>query len=213
MLVKGGDGRIDAFRPAGIDAGATGEQHILSGRRKDGKRIVLTSAVLLLAAAPADAEMPAAPPEALVAVAVPTLEPPSAPYWQVVIEQQLIIRVPAQRSSLNNFAAGPTMTMRSRQLPVVWKEKKAPKCVAMRNILGMQAVQRDSIDLITRQKERLRAQLNRGCRALDFYAGFYMQGSKDGKLCEDRDQIHARTGAKCEVDKFRLMVPVPREDD
>lgn len=174
---------------------------------------MLTSAVLLLAAAPADAEMPAAPPEALVAVAVPTLEPPSAPYWQVVIEQQLIIRVPAQRSSLNNFAAGPTMTMRSRQLPVVWKEKKAPKCVAMRNILGMQAVQRDSIDLITRQKERLRAQLNRGCRALDFYAGFYMQGSKDGKLCEDRDQIHARTGAKCEVDKFRLMVPVPREDD
>lgn len=174
---------------------------------------MLTPAVLLLAAAPADAEMPAAPPEALVAIASPAPESPSAPYWQVVIERQLIIRVPAQRSSLNNFAAGPTVTMRSRQLPVVWKEKKAPKCVAMRNILGMQAVQRDSIDLITRQKQRLRAQLNRGCRALDFYAGFYMQGSKDGKLCEDRDQIHARTGAKCEVDKFRLMVPVPRDDD
>src|SRR3546814_5850072 len=72
----------------------------------------------------------------------------------------------------------------------------------MRNIVGMQ-VQRDSIDLITRQRQRLRAQLNRGCRALDFYAGFYMEGSKDGKLCEDRDQIHARTGAKCEIDKFR----------
>lgn len=175
---------------------------------------MLTSATLLmLAAAPADAEMPAAPPEPLVSLAAPGLEPPAAPYWQVVIEQQLIIRVPAQRSSLNNFAAGPTTTLRSRELPLVWKEKKAPKCVAMRNILGMQAVQRDSIDLITRQKQRLRAQLNRGCRALDFYAGFYMQGSKDGKLCEDRDQIHARTGARCEIDKFRLMVPVARDDD
>ena len=72
---------------------------------------------------------------------------------------------------------------------------------------------RDSIDIITRQKQRLRAQLNRGCRALDFYAGFYMQGTKDGQLCEDRDQIHARTGAKCEIEKFRLLVAVPRDDD
>lgn len=172
------------------------------------------SAVLLLAAAPvAGAEMSAAPPEPLVAVAAPAPESPSASYWQVVIEQQLIIRVPAQRSPINNFSAGPAPVLRSRQLPVVWKEKKGPKCVAMRNIMGMQAVQRDSIDLITRQKQRLRAQLNRGCRALDFYAGFYMQGSKDGRLCEGRDQIHARTGAKCEIDKFRLMVPVPRDDD
>src|SRR3546814_5942662 len=72
--------------------------------------------------------------------------------------------------------------------------KKAPKCVAMRDIRGMQAVQRDSIDLITRQNQRLRAQLNRGCRALDFYAGFYMKGNKDGRLCEGRDEIHARSG-------------------
>ncbi|WP_237245785.1 hypothetical protein [Sphingopyxis witflariensis] len=131
----------------------------------------------------------------------------------MVIEQQLIIRVPAQRSPLNNFAARPAPQLRLREQPVEWKEKKGPKCVAMRNIMGMQAAQGDSIDLITRQKQRLRAQLNRGCRALDFYAGFYMQGNKDGQLCEGRDEIHARTGAKCEVNKFRLMVPVPRDDD
>jgi hypothetical protein len=174
---------------------------------------VLTAAFLWFAAsAPAaDAATPVAAPEQLVAVSQRTPEQ-TASFWQVVIEQQLIIRVPAQRSPLNNFAAGPAPSRRATELPVVWKEKKAPKCVSMRNILGMQAVQRDSIDLITRQRQRLRAQLNRGCRALDFYAGFYMQGSKDGQLCEDRDQIHARTGAKCEIDKFRLMVPV-RDDD
>jgi hypothetical protein len=83
----------------------------------------------------------------------------------------------------------------------------------MKNIVRMEAVQRDSIDLITRQKQLLRAQLNRGCRALDFYAGFYMKGNKDGQLCEGRDEIHARTGAKCEVDEFRLLVPVARDDD
>lgn len=174
---------------------------------------MLTAAFLwVMAAAPAaDAAAPVAAPEPLVAISAPAPEQASS-FWQMVIEQQLIIRVPAQRSPLNNFAAGPSASKRTTELPVVWKEKKAPKCLAMRNILGMQAVQRDSIDIITRQKQRLRAQLNRGCRALDFYAGFYMQGSKDGKLCEDRDEIHARTGAKCEIDKFRLMVPV-RDDD
>lgn len=173
---------------------------------------MLTAAFLWFAAAPAaDAAAPVAVPEPLVAISAPTPDQTSS-FWQMVIEQQLIIRVPARRSQLNDFAAGPAPSRRATELPVVWKEKKAPKCVSMRNILGMQAVQRDSIDLITRQKQRLRAQLNRGCRALDFYAGFYMQGSKDGQLCEDRDQIHARTGAKCEIDKFRLMVPV-RDDD
>src|SRR3546814_8218734 len=76
----------------------------------------------------------------------------------------LIIRVPARRSPINNFAAERSTPRREIELPIVWKEKKAPKCVAMRNILGMQAVQRDSIDLITRQRQRLRAQLNRGDR-------------------------------------------------
>jgi hypothetical protein len=195
-----------------MDAGAKGEQHLLSGRRRSGSAAVLTVAFLWFAAAPAaDATAPVTAPEPLVAISAPIPEQTSS-FWQMVIEQQLIIRVPARRSQLNDFAAGPAPSRRATELPIVWKEKKAPKCVSMRNILGMQAVQRDSIDIITRQKQRLRAQLNRGCRALDFYAGFYMQGSKDGQLCEDRDQIHARTGAKCEIDKFRLMVPV-RDDD
>ena len=174
---------------------------------------MLTAAFLwFVAAAPAaDAAVPVGAPEPLVAISPPTADQTSS-FWQVVIEQQLIIRVPAQRSQLNNFAAGPSMSKRATEMPIVWKEKKAPKCVAMRNILGMQAVQRDSIDLITRQKQRLRAQLNRGCRALDFYAGFYMKENEDGRLCVDRDEIHARTGAKCEIDKFRLVVAVRDED-
>lgn len=171
---------------------------------------MLTQAVLLFAAAAPASVLPtsAEPP-----IASPAPSPDEAGFFQVVIEQRMIIRVPAQRSPLNNFGPLPPPPPRPREDVIVWKEKKAPKCVAMRNIMGMQAVQRDSIDLITRQKERLRAQLNRGCRALDFYAGFYMQGTKDGQLCEDRDEIHARTGAKCAIEKFRLLVPVAKEDE
>ena len=175
---------------------------------------MLSAVLTMTTAAPAvDPAIMAKAPEAVATVAMPRIEPQPSPYWQVVIEQRLIIRVPARRSPLFNFSASPEAAPRPEPPPlVVWKETTAPKCVAMKSILGMQAVQRDSIDLITRQNQRLRAQLNRGCRALDFYSGFYMQASKDGRLCEDRDSIHARSGAECEVDKFRLMIPVRREN-
>lgn len=138
----------------------------------------------------------------------------SAAYFQIVVERQLIIRIPAKPSSLNNFSAAEVATVQRRAVPqpIVWKESKAPKCVPMRSLLGIQAVQRDSIDLITRENQRLRARLNRGCRALDFYSGFYMKASKDGRLCADRDALHARSGAECEVERFRLMVPARADD-
>ncbi len=175
---------------------------------------MVTALALLVAAAAPASDVPVAATLPPVEASIPAIAPPDAGFFQVVIEQQIIIRVPAQRSPINNFAApAPPPPLRPREAQVVWREKKGPRCVAMKNIVRMEAVQRDSIDLITRQKQLLRAQLNRGCRALDFYAGFYMKGNKDGQLCEGRDEIHARTGAKCEVDEFRLLVPVARDDD
>lgn len=175
--------------------------------------VMIYAALMLTAAAPVpDADVKVGPTEPLTTM-MPMPDAADSPYWQMVIEQKLIIRVPASRSRLTNFKASPDAATRETRAPIVWKEKKAPKCVSMYNIMGMQAVQRDSIDIITRQNQRLRAQLNRGCRALDFYAGFYMEGNKDGRLCEDRDEIHARTGAKCEIDKFRLLIAVPRDDE
>lgn len=148
-------------------------------------------------------------PFSLLRLALPIIEEvEGADYMQVVIEQQIIIRVPARRSSLNNFSAPNGRTASPE--PILWTEKKGPKCVSMGDIAGMQATQRDSIDLLTKQNQRLRAELNHGCHAHDFYAGFYMAANKDGQLCAGRDQLHARTGAKCQVAKFRLMVREPR---
>jgi hypothetical protein len=131
--------------------------------------------------------------------------------FQVVIEERLIIRVPARRSSLTSFSASEQSTPRAPEPLIVWKKKDGPKCLPMRQIMGVLTAERDSIDIVTREQQRFRANLNRGCRALDFYSGFYMQPTKDGQLCRDRDDIHARSGAKCQVDKFSLMVPTRRK--
>ena len=156
---------------------------------------------------------PSASPPDMLRLAVPVFEElEQGQNWQVIIEQQIIIRVPARRTTINNFAEPVREASVPRSAPIVWREKKGPKCISMRDITGMQTIQRDSIDLLTRHNQRLRAQLNHGCRAVDFYAGFYMKGTEDGRLCEGRDQLHARTGAKCEVAKFRLMVAERRED-
>lgn len=175
---------------------------------------MLAVSLLLASATPAvtAAATPAVPTEPAAPVALPDPGQTATGYWQVVIEQRVIIRVPARQNSMTSFSSAPGPMLRQQPQPIVWREVKAPKCVPMRTLIGMQAVQRDSIDLVTRENHRLRATLNRGCRALDFYAGFYMRPSKDGQLCEDRDTIHARSGAECEIDKFRLIVPVRRED-
>ena len=84
-------------------AGGTGENYYGSAWGRSGRKAVLTSAALLMAAAAPvanAANAPAvAPPEPLVSLVPPPAEPPAAPYWQVVIEQELIIRVPAQMHS------------------------------------------------------------------------------------------------------------------
>jgi hypothetical protein len=52
----------------------------------------------------------------------------------------------------------------------------------------------------------LRARLDHGCRALDFYSGFYLRPAPDGNICADRDSVRARSGASCEISRFRRLV-------
>lgn len=118
-------------------------------------------------------------------------------FAQLTIERRIIIRVPA----LVNRRAGP-----SPQPPVDWKETKANRCVAMKDIVGAAIVKENSVDLILHNQSRLRAKLDGSCRAADFYLGFYMEPTPDERLCADRDMIHARSGAMCEIDEFRRLV-------
>ncbi len=115
---------------------------------------------------------------------------------QIVIQRRTIVRVTPV------FATPPTQTA------VSWKEKNAPKCANMSLLAGLAITRPDSIDLVLRGGQRIRAKLEKSCPSVDFYSGFYVKPHKDGRICEDRDQIHSRTGGACLIEKFKLLVPV-----
>lgn len=110
---------------------------------------------------------------------------------QLTIEQSLIVRVPRH----------------TPVKPLRWKSKKGPKCVAMSTIAGAAVVTDDAIDLALRGGQRLRAHFSSRCPALDYYSGFYILPTGDGRICAGRDMIGTRAGGQCEIQRFRRLVP------
>ena len=111
--------------------------------------------------------------------------------------QRVIIRIPPK----------PAPVPAKRSEPVTYKEQKIGKCILMDRLVGSRPGPKESLELLTRDGNLIRAYLGDGCLAREFYAGAYVERSADGKLCIDRDLLHARTGAQCEIDKFRVLVP------
>ncbi len=130
----------------------------------------------------------------LLAAAAPAAAPPArqVQYGQSLVREQVIIR----------FRQTPTR--------VDWKEGKGPKCVPARAILAATLVGKSSVDLILRNRQRVRARLESSCPALDYYYGFYITPNPDGMVCEDRDTIRSRMGGACEIERFRGLEPVVR---
>lgn len=126
--------------------------------------------------------------------------------FQVRVEQRIIIRVPMQSLAAGNMSS----RIADKAAPVRYKEEKAGKCLLMDRLVGSRPGTKQSLDLVARDGTMIRAYLGDGCLAREFYAGAYMERPADGKLCVDRDLLHARTGAKCEVDKFRRLIPQSR---
>lgn len=121
-------------------------------------------------------------------------------YFQVRIEQRVIIRIPRQSGT------PASTTSRNKTTQMRYKEEKIGNCLLMDKLIASRPATEKSLDLVTTDGVLIRSYL-RECSAADFYAGAYMERSGDGKLCVKRDLLHARTGAKCEIDKFRLLVP------
>jgi len=86
------------------------------------------------------------------------------------------------------------------------REKKGPKCIGMGDILAAAVVARSSVDLVLRGGYRMRVRFAANCPGLDYYSGFYIAPTADGKLCADRDVVRDRAGGECEIDKFRQLV-------
>lgn len=123
---------------------------------------------------------------------------------QVRIEQHIIWRVtplpgPA-RQSLQALA--PTAPNAPRMI-----ERKMGDCIPMSWIAGGQPQGGSRLLLFLRDRRLVAANLEKACSARDFYSGFYVdKPNADGKLCADRDRILSRSGARCEISSFRLLV-------
>lgn len=110
---------------------------------------------------------------------------------QLIVRERLVVRVPARRSA-----------------PMIkWKEKRAPKCMSAEGLAGAAVVEPDSIDMIARGGQRFRVELASACPGIEFYRGFYLVPSADRMICAGRDAIHARSGGKCQIKRFRKLVP------
>lgn len=120
--------------------------------------------------------------------------------FQARIEQRVIIRFP-------NQPVTPATGRGDNRKAIIYNEEKIGKCLLMDRLIASRPGPKNSLELVTRERQLIRAYLGDGCLAREFYAGAYVERSTDGKLCIDRDLLHARTGAKCEIDRFRLLVP------
>jgi hypothetical protein len=133
---------------------------------------------------------------ALVGAAAPSPGEAQTQYGQVVYRERIMIRV--SEGLRGDSPASPSQLLR-------WKEKKGPKCIAMRAIAGAALIGQNSVDLILRDRSRVRARLESSCPALDYYHGFYVTPTSDGQICADRDPIRSRMGGECGIDKFRTL--------
>ncbi|UZW53672.1 hypothetical protein NUH86_08840 [Sphingobium sp. JS3065] len=117
---------------------------------------------------------------------------------QLSIEQRIIIRVPMARKG--RAPSRPEPEARDG-----WKEKKGPRCIALRSIRSASIIMDNAIDLLLADNHRYRARLERGCNSMGFYSGFYVEPDGDGSLCSGRDELQARSGASCAIDSFRRL--------
>ncbi len=142
----------------------------------------------------------------LIGLPVPTLSGAPVELAQLSVTQRVIIRVPLVRQLLPKSVRAP-QPPRPPEPDDGWEEKKGPRCVAVRSIRSAAVTARNGVDLILSNSQRYRLRLERVCRSVDFYAGFYVEPSADGSLCAGRDTIQSRGGTECAIEAFRKLVP------
>lgn len=124
---------------------------------------------------------------------------------QVRIEQRVVVRIaPQSATTRRNLLAD----LPQRAVAPQFEEGGKEKCVALEGIAGVQTGSGNRLVLFLRDRRMISVNLEKSCRARDFYSGFYVEKNKDGRLCVERDKLQSRTGARCEVDTMRELVQV-----
>jgi hypothetical protein len=124
---------------------------------------------------------------------------------QVRIEQRVMVRIaPAAPLSRQSFMA----ELPPRAPAPRFEETRKQKCVPLEEIAGVQTGSGNRLVLFLRDRQMISVNLDKSCRARDFYAGFYVEKNKDGRLCVNRDELQSRTGVRCEVESMRQLAAV-----
>jgi hypothetical protein len=124
---------------------------------------------------------------------------------QVRIEQRVVVRISPQPVSARRELAARAL---ERELVTRYREKRIGKCIPLEGIAAVQPGSGNRLVLFLHDDRLLSLNLDKSCRARDFYSGFYVERHKDGRLCVDRDRLQSRTGAKCEVERLHQLIEV-----
>lgn len=124
---------------------------------------------------------------------------------QIRIEQRIVIRIAPQppaagRNLLADLPQGETGPR--------FEERRKEKCVPLQGIAGVQTGSGNRLVLFLRDRRMMSVNLEKSCRARDFYSGFYVEKNEDGRLCVERDKLQSRSGARCEIEVMRQLVEV-----
>lgn len=126
------------------------------------------------------------------------------PAWQVRIQQRMTIRITPRAASPRQpdmRVAMPDVDNASR-----FAERKMGRCLPVSGIAGVQPQRDNRLLLYMRDRRLVSAELERACRAMDFYSGFYLSPNSDGLLCVERDSLLTRSGMNCKLTRIRQLV-------
>lgn len=126
------------------------------------------------------------------------------PAWQIRVQQRMTIRItpraPSRRQPDMRVAMPDADNARR------FAERKMGRCLPVAGIAGVQPQRGNRLLLYMRDRRLVSAELERACRAMDFYSGFYLSPNNDGKLCVERDNLLTRSGMNCKLTRIRQLV-------
>lgn len=122
---------------------------------------------------------------------------------QVRIEQRVIVRISPRRPNPRNDLLA---QLPQREVATRFEEREMDNCLVVDRIAGVQTGSGNRLLLFMRDAGIVSLNLEKACRARDFYSGFYVEQSGDGKLCVERDKLQSRSGMTCTVERMAKLV-------
>lgn len=126
---------------------------------------------------------------------------------QVRVTQRVIIRITAHRQEGRETLSAEFPTAPG-PLQTHLEERKMGDCVAIGDIAAVDPGPENRLIFYMRDRTLISAALDKECSAREFYSGFYVERTDDGKLCIKRDRLQSRAGASCEVKRLSRLVSV-----